>query len=284
MFADDTKILRCIMSKKDSIELQKDIHELENWSNKWLLRFNTEKCHVLTVGRTEDIRHTHNYQLYENNLDHVFEEKDLGVTIDSELRFEEHISAKVNKANSIVGLIRRSFAYLNGDLFKRLYTTFVRPHLEYAQAVWSPISQKLIDMLENVQKRATKMVDGFSNLEYEERLRRLDLPTLVYRRARGDMIEVYKHFHTYDQDLLPDIFQRQSYGMRKHAYQLVWNQAKDGVRGIQANSFYFRTIKMWNDLPAKTVDATTMNSFKNRLDDAWKNEPFKYDPKPTSSS
>ena len=284
MFADDTKILRCIMSKEDSMELQKDVHDLENWSDKWLLRFNTEKCHVLTVGRTEDIMHTHDYQLYDNHLEHVFEETDLGVTIDSELRFEEHISKKVNKANSIAGLIRRSFAHLDGNLFKQLYTAFVRPHLEYAQAVWSPISQKLVDMLENVQKRATKMIDGYSNLDYEERLRRLNLPTLVYRRACGDMIEVYNHFHVYDQDLIPDIFQRQTYGTRKHEYQLVWRKPKDGVRGVQSNSFYYRVMEVWNDLPAKVVNAPTINEFKNRLYDAWKDEAFKFNAKPMSGS
>ena len=283
MFADDTKILRCITSMEDSVRLQRDIHELEDWSAKWLLHFNTAKCHVLTLGRIEDILHTHNYELYNKLLDHVFEETDLGVTIDSEVKFEEHISKKVNKANSIVGLIRRSFTHLDGYLFKRLYTTFVRPHLEYAQAVWSPISQKLIDMLENVQKRATKMVDGYANLDYQERLRKLDLPTLVYRRARGDMIEVYKHFHAYDQDLIPDIFQRQSYGIRKHGYQLVWRNPKDGVRGPQTNSFYYRILEVWNDLPAAVVSAPTINKFKEELDDAWKNLPIKYEPKPTES-
>ena len=59
------------------------------------------------------------------------------VTIDSELKIEEHISNKVSKANSITGLIRRSFAHLDGPLFKRLYTIFVRPHLECAQAEYS---------------------------------------------------------------------------------------------------------------------------------------------------
>ena len=139
-------------------------------------------------------------------------------------------------------------------------------------------------MLENAQKRATKMIYGYSVLDYEERLRRLDLPTLVYRRARGNMMEVFKHFHTYDQDLLPDIFQRQSYGTRKHDYQLVWRKAKDGVRGIQANSFYYRIIKMWNDLPAVRVNSKTITEFKTRLDDAWKNVPFKFKPKDQSGS
>ena len=283
LFADDTKILRQISSIEDSIQLQGDLKTLEEWSKKWLLRFNADKCHVLTLGKIEHIVHTHRYELYDEELDHVFEETDLGVTIDSNLKFEEHISKKVNKANSIVGLIRRSFAHLDGELFKKLYTTFVRPHLEYAQSVWSPSSQKLIDMLENVQKRATKMVNGFGSLEYHERLRRLDLPTLVYRQARGHMIEVFKHFCSYDQHLIPDIFKRQSYGIRNNGCQLVWRNPKDGVRGLQANSFYYRIIKVWNDLPPDVVNAPTINTFKERLDCAWKNIPTKYDPKPTRS-
>ena len=67
----------------------------------------------------------------------MFEGKDLGVIIDSELSFSEHNSSKVRIANAIVGLIRRSFSFLDGTSFKKLYTTFVRP-LEYAQSVWSP--------------------------------------------------------------------------------------------------------------------------------------------------
>ena len=80
------------------------------------------------------------------------------------------------------------------------------PHLEYAQAVWSLSSRKLINVQENVQKRATKLVDGFGTLEYEE----LELPTLVHRRARGDMIEVLKHFNSYDQALIPCVFKQHS--------------------------------------------------------------------------
>ena len=75
-----------------------------------------------------------------------------------------------------MGLIRRSFSFLNCDLFKRLYTTFVRPHLEYAQVVWSPHLVKQVKMIENVQIRATKLVDGLSDLDYPERLKKLELP------------------------------------------------------------------------------------------------------------
>ena len=134
--------------------------------------------------------HTHRYSVYGKELDHVFEEKDLGVIMDSDLNFEQHIQSKVNKANSIMGLIRRSFSFLDCYLFKKLYVTFVRPHLEYAQSVWSPYLKKHVNAIEKVQMRATKLVDGLANLNYEERLRKLDLPTLAYRRMRGDMIEL----------------------------------------------------------------------------------------------
>ena len=63
----------------------------------------------------------------------------------------------------------------------------------------------------------------------------------------------------------------------------MWRDPKDGVRGIQANSFYYRIIKVWNELPSEVVNAPTVNTFKARLDGAWKNLPTKYDPKPPAS-
>ena len=185
MFADDTKIFRQIASQEDAVELQSDLQKLQEWSNIWLLQFNAEKCHVLTLGRFENIKHAHQYNLCSNELEHVSEEKDLGVTIDEELKFEEHIARKVQVANGIVGQIRRSFSFLNAETFRRSFVAFVRPHLEYCQAAWSPHLQRNINMLENVQIRATKLVDGLSSLDYPERLKRMDLPTLVYRRQKG---------------------------------------------------------------------------------------------------
>merc|ERR1711965_1176216 len=106
--------------------------------------------------------------------------------------------SKIKKGNAIAGLIRRSFTYLEPLSFKKLYIALVRPHLEYCQPVWSPHLRKYIAAIEKVQMRATKSVNGFQNLTYEERLRRLNLPTLHHRRKRGDLIEVYKHATTYD--------------------------------------------------------------------------------------
>ena len=285
LFADDTKIFREIASVNDSAALQRDIDSLEEWTKKWLLDFNVKKCHVLTLGKLENVKHTERYKLSGNELEHVFDEKDLGVTFDTDLTFENHIAAKISKANAIAGLIRRSFSFLDGRLFKRLYTTFVRPHLEYAQSVWAPHSQKQIDSLERVQMRATKMVDGMGSLDYPTRLEELGLPTLLYRRNRGDMIEVWKHLNVYDPETIPEHqLKLQNRGSREHDKKLIWKKPKDGTRGIQTNSFYFRTLQNWNDLPRSAAHAKSINEFKNELDDAWMEKPFKRDHKTTTQS
>ena len=119
--------------------------------------FSPKKHHVLTLGKFYNITHTEKYTLHRQELEHVFEQKDLGVILDAELKFDEHISVKVKKeANAIAGLIRRTFSYLEGPLFKKLFTAFERPHLEYGQVIWIPHLKKYITILENVQRRATK--------------------------------------------------------------------------------------------------------------------------------
>ena len=92
----------------------------------------------------------------------------------------------------MLGIINRNFIYLSEEAFVSLYKTLVRSHLEYANSVWNPYRMGLIKDLEKVQMRATKLVMKLKHLKCKERLERLKLPTLRYRRTRGDMIEVYK--------------------------------------------------------------------------------------------
>ena len=284
LFADDAKIFRTISCKDDSLLLQEDIGKLEAWSDLWLLRFHPDKCHLLTLGKFENIMYCHRYRVNGHEIDHTFEEKDLGVVMDAELSFEEHIVQKVKKANSLVGIIRRSFSFLDPDTFVKIFTAFVRPHLEYGQTIWSPHLRKYINMIENVQIRATKLVDGFSKLSYQERLERLNLPTLAYRRLRGDMIETFKHFHKYDRSILPPSFTPRCRPSRAHNYQIHPIKPRDGERGIHKNSFYCRSVDTWNELPAEVVSAPTMDTFKNRLDRHWKDLPLMFDHNATPST
>jgi hypothetical protein len=195
-------------------------------------------------------------------------EKDLGVTIESTLSFDSHIASKISKANSLAGLIRRSFEYLNKDIFKKLFTSIVRPHLEYADAIWNPFMKKHIVALENVQRRASKLVPGLKDLMYQDRLKVLGLPTLAYRRYRGDMIEMYKITHgLYDEQVTEGFLHMQPSRARGHTY----NVYKEGCRlNVRKYAFRHRVTDQWNYLPEHVVMANTLNSFKARLDKLWK--------------
>ena len=110
-------------------------------------------------------------------MDRTSSEKDVGVVIDDKLSFEKHIIEKVNKANSILGIMSRSFEYLDQRTFKMMYVGLIRPHIEYASSVWKPYKKKDITMLENIQK-ATRLIPGLSTLTYEERLKKNEFTNL----------------------------------------------------------------------------------------------------------
>ena len=240
--------------------------------------FHPDKCKILTIGRHEDIPCAYPYTLFGTELEHIFEEKDIGVTIDSELTFDTHISLKAKKANQTMGLIRRVFSYMSKEMFLRLYPAFVRSHLEFSQVVWAPWRRAQIRRIEAVQERATRMVEGIGQLDYTERLKALKLTTLSFRRLRGDMIEVWKHINVYTPGTRPANFQLVQRPIRstRHPLQIYTPTPKDGRSGVQANSFYFRTAATWNTLPAEVVTAESLNSFKNRLDNHWSNNQLKY--------
>ena len=276
LFADDTKIFKEVDSIADSILIQKDINTLEKWSRDWLLKFHPDKCHVMTLGKFSNIKHAHPYKLDGEELEHVLAEKDLGILVDSDLTFEEHITKQVNKANSMLGLVKRCFDDLSPGAFRSLYTAFVRPHLEYAQSVWQPKLRKYVNLIENVQRRATKLVKGCRNLPYGDRLKILEIPSLEFRRHFCDMVQVYKHLNVYDRSTVPSKFIKRTRPSRRHAFELQPNFASDGVRGVQTKSFYYRSIPTWNTLPREVVDSPSVKVFKERLTIAWKNHPLRY--------
>ena len=184
IYADDTKISRNISCDEDADVLQRDLNELTIWSKTWQLGFNASKCKVM---HTENHSIEHNYTIQDKQaviLERVNEECDLGIWFDNQLKFSTHVAHVVEKANKILGLIKRSFVYLNCENLRMLYTGIVRPHLEYGNVVWHPGYKKDVELLERVQQRATKMVPELKDLSYEERLRILDLPSLEHRRLR----------------------------------------------------------------------------------------------------
>ena len=128
-------------------------------------------------------------------LEEVIEGRDLGVIIQSDLKCSSQCIKAVNTANRVLGMIERTFSVRDKDIILQLYKSLVRPHLEYSVQAWRPHFQKEIDLIEGVQRRATKLITSVKDKTYAERLRLPHLQTLETRRVRGDLIEVLKMFN-----------------------------------------------------------------------------------------
>lgn len=274
LFADDTKLYKAVSCPADCDSLQRDLDSLSTWSNTWQLKFNASKCHCMHIGKNNPC---HSYLMNDNSQTTVIintdKEKDLGVLFDNDLKFTEHIAQKVKKANQMLGMVCRTFTCLEVEVFLPLYKSFIRPHLEYATSVWNPSLKKDIVNIENVQRRATRVVKGLKNLTYEERLRHLGLPTLCYRRERSDMLQLFKILQKYEIVTLENVKVSTSNVTRGHDFKLCKNFT--GSRRSQ-NRFSNRVVNPWNSLPNDTVIASSVNSFKSQLNAAWKTRDNKF--------
>jgi ribonuclease P/MRP protein subunit RPP40 len=278
LFADDTKMFSGISGGEDHNTLQQDLNRLTSWSATWQLQFNIDKCKVVHYGRNNP---QYPYKMVshlgeELDLASSKEEKDLGVIFDPTLKFSIHVAAVCKKGNQMVGIVRRSFKYLDKKMFLNLYKSLIRPRLEYANAVWSPLLKSDITQLEKVQRRATTLLRELKDLPYEQRLQALELPSLVYRRLRGDMIQTFKILHGYE-DIDPSCLFQMSTNRQTRGHNMKIEKQRSNTK-LRQNFFSMRVVNSWNSLTAEVVIAPSINSFKGRLDKLWQHHPCKYDP------
>ena len=139
------------------------------------MEFNVDKCKIMHLGHNNP---KITYSMGGSNLEETEEERYLGVLIDNKLDFGKHIRTIVGKANRVLGMIRVSFSCLNIPMMYNLYTSLVRPLLEYCVQVWSPYKRKYINLLEGVYRRATRMVPSLKNMNYNQRLEKMKFPRL----------------------------------------------------------------------------------------------------------
>ena len=139
------------------------------------------------------------YTIEHDEIDSILEktevERDLGVHVDQKLKFSTHTEIQTNKANKILRLIRCSYTQLDPKSMCMLYKSLTRPLLEYGHSITYPRYEKDKKLIEGVQHRATKMIPELKDKDYIDRLKALKLPSMHYRRDRGDVIECYKFTH-----------------------------------------------------------------------------------------
>ncbi len=156
--------------------------------------------------------------------------------------------------------------FMDKSLFLTLYKSLVRSHLDYGNLIYYPTTKKNKQLIENTQRRATRIVPELIGKSYEERLHELNLTTLDFRRRRYDLIQTYKILKGVDDVLPQKFFQMSETDLRGHSLKLTKPRANKSVR---LHSFSNRVITDWNKLPEEIVATKNVLAFKSKLDKLW---------------
>ena len=285
LFADDCLLYRQINSPDDHITLQQDLENLETWAQQWGMRFNANKCSMLSIRN----KSTHFYSLNNTILKHVSDIRYLGIHFSSDLKWNLHVSNTTKRANSTLGFLRRNLRNCPPSCRRTAYMALVRSALEYGAVVWDPYSITNIDRLERIQHRAARFITGDYNSRktgcITEMLRSLKLQPLQVRRKQLRLILLYKianglvtaipsHLYLTPKKKGRLIRPRKLDGSTSSSSNPIANSIAVNSKCFKAswcntdqlkNSFFNRTIIDWNHLNENLVQADSVERFRTLL-------------------
>jgi hypothetical protein len=268
LFADDCVIYREIRNDHDAEILQDDLNTLSLWEQKWLMKFNPQKCFVMRVTHARSPK-DFSYSLSGNILSFTSSHSYLGVCITDNLSWNKHIQDTCAKANRTLGFVKRNLYSCNQTTKLLAYSSLVRPLVEYASPVWDPYTMKNIQQLESVQKRAARfIVNDYKTKDpgcMTQMLKDLALDELAIRRKIRRLCIFQQarqgHLSLPIGNLLQPV-QRLSRHQHQNCYSTI-STRKDCYK----NSYVPKTLIDWNKLPELITNITNPETFKSSLQD-----------------
>jgi len=279
LFADDCLLYRTIKNQNDHAILQNDLRELELWATQWGMSFNAKKCYIMSINNSSNYL----YDLNNHVLERVQCSPYLGLTISDDLKWGTHITKISNKANSVLGFLKRNLKYCPQSCKHLAYIALVRSTLEYGSVIWDPYLSQDINKIESIQRRAAR----FITRDYRSRdpgcmtamLKNLNLPSLQQRRQTNRL----KLFYKISNSLVPGLpvenflvpakqkrhikltnfenYESQNINMYRaqnnnFCYQIPFCKTENFK-----HSFFVKTTAEWNQLPNDVANATSLDSF-----------------------
>ena len=261
LYADDVLLYSTVTSLEDCKQLQLDLHSLESWANIWQMQFNPDKCQHLRITNKHDfINFT--YNTCNCNIQTVDHAKYLGVIIDNHLSWSKHISQITKKALSVKAFLQQNFNSCPIPVKAKLYTTLVRPILEFCCTVWSPYIASDIQRLEKVQRSTARYVFGDYSWHNSvtAMLDKLRWPTLSDQRYYLTAAMMYKIVHNLVAIEASSYLTPITSATRGHLKRYLHIQTRTNAT---YHSFFPSAVRIWNNLLACSVTASSLEQFKS---------------------
>ena len=271
-FADDFKLFKPYMPISNlendftvnATSIQQDLNAVKTVGVSWKLQLNIAKCTSMRFGRRNGRSSEANFSIDGQELQVVGHARDLGVIVDDKLRFHHQVRNIAGKAGGLIGDLLRSTVCRDPEFMLTLFVSHIRPVIEFCSSVWNVGYLGDTRVLEGLQRRWTREISGMAGVEYEDRLRRLNLFSVYGRLLRKDLINIWKVMHSREDLGLLALFDM---GVdprnRGHRFRLRVPVCRSDVR---RKAFTVRCVSKWNSLPAEVVECDSFVKFKRMLD------------------
>ena len=268
LFADDTSIYVIIENAQtDANNLNENLTKIQDWSNKWLVRFNPQKTETLLISRKQS--HINHPTLFMDTIpiQEVKSHKHLGLTFNSTCQWGEHIDIIFKKASDKLNILRSLKFHLDRKSLQTMYFSFIRPVIEYADIIWDNCPNIYKEKLEKINIEAARIVTGGTKLTslrllYQE----TGWPTLEKRREEHKLIQYFKMVKGLTPEYLTNLIPRQHFD--NHMYNTRNTQNFVSINCSSTyhfNSFLPSCVRLWNNLPLQVKEMNSIQSFKQTI-------------------
>ena len=267
VYVDDTKVIKKIVNEEDVENLQDDLSKLHKWGQENNMEFNQGKFVVLRCGRNTEIKENTSY--FSGDTDEIIEEKestrDLGVIMQNDAGFEEHIEKVCKKVRQKSGWLFRSFYNRQGWFLRHMWNSLIQPHIDYCSQLWAPGEGGELQKIEKLLKDFTSKIPELKELSYWERLAKIKLNSEQRRIERYQIIYVWKTL----EKIVPDTNIKLSNDESSRVGRMCKVPAlKPKERKKRENSFQIAGPKLFNCLPKsiRNLKNIGVEEFKENLD------------------